>query len=63
MSSTYQITVQFSATQKTLTLEHQAKSIFEALEKALVEMKGAWPYFQQQMDFSFIEAKKLLAQR
>ena len=61
MSSTYQITVQMSSTRRIFTLEPQAKNIFEALEKALAEMKEAWPYFQQQIDFSFIEAKKIVA--
>jgi hypothetical protein len=61
MSSTYQITVQMSSTRRIFTLEPQAKNIFEALEKALAEMKEAWPYFQQQIDFSFIEAKKVVA--
>jgi hypothetical protein len=61
MPSTYQITVQMSSTRRIFTLEAQAKNIFEALEKALAEMKGAWPYFQQQIDFSFIEAKKVVA--
>jgi hypothetical protein len=61
MSSTYQITVQMSITRRIFTLEPQAKSIFEALEKAVAEMKEAWPYFQQEIDFSFTEAKKVVA--
>jgi len=42
------------------TLEQKAKNIFEALEKALVEMKEAWPRFEHGIDFSFIEAKKIV---
>ena len=60
MSSTYQITVQITSTRRVFTLELEARNMFEALEKAVAEMKGAWPYFQQEIDFSFIEATKLL---
>ena len=58
---TYQITVQMSITRRIFTLHHKAPSVFWALEKATAEMKEAWPYFQQEIDFSFIEAKKVVA--
>lgn len=61
MSNTYQITVQMSITRRIFTLDHKAPNIFRALEKATAEMKEAWPYFQQEIDFSFIEAKKVVA--
>lgn len=57
MFKTYSVTIEFLSSGKQSSSEVQAKGIRWAIENACKEMKEAYPYFVEGVDFSIVEIK------
>ena len=59
MNKTYEIFIQYAdQNERGFAFEVQAKGIRLAIEAACKEMKEAYPYFVEGVDFSIVEIKQ-----